>query len=122
MLGLRFARSLKTSHSLNTSEIETGQQKLHSALLRSMSDHSLLCVYSLNDGKVLMAFCYKAGTVRAPSWSSNDTLAELTSSFPSLMKACTMASATLSPSDGELTTATHVGPAPLIVHPKAPAR
>lgn len=63
---------------------------------------------------------YNPGMILAPSWSSLETLAELTSNLPLLTKACTIASATRSPSDAEPTTATHVGPAPLMVHPKAP--
>lgn len=58
----------------------------------------------------------------APCLSSRTTLAEFTSSFPSCRNACTIASATCSPTCGLLTTATHVGPAPLMAHPKAPAK
>ena len=69
-------------------------------------------------GLVTYAFSH---SIRAPCWSRRTTLAELTSSLPSCSKALTIASATVWPSCGLSTTATHVGPAPLMVHPKAPA-
>ena len=53
----------------------------------------------------------------APVWSSFTTLAELTSKGPLSLKARTIASAILSPCCCPFVTATHVGPAPLIVQP-----